>query len=74
MIVTDYEVNGRRSIKQLHTGLKHLRGFFGQARALDITTDRLTRYMAYRQQEGAANSSKNRRVSTEPSMGLCRPS
>ena len=57
MIVTDYEVNGRRSIKRLHTALKHLRGFLGQARALDITTDRLTRYMAYRQQEGAANSS-----------------
>ena len=57
MIETDYRVNGRRSRRRLQTSLKHLRGFFGMSRALDISTDRVGRYIAHRQEEGAANAS-----------------
>jgi integrase len=58
MVETDYKANGRRSTKRLATSLKHLRAFFGgEARALDITTDRVKSYIAARQGEGAANAS-----------------
>ena len=57
MIETDYKVNSRKSAKRLRTALAHLRSFFGASRALDITTDRLNRYVASRQDEGAANAS-----------------
>lgn len=57
IITTDYEVNGRKSIKRLRTSLGHLRDFFGQSRALDITTDRIRLYIAGRQEDGAANAS-----------------
>lgn len=58
MIETDYKANGRKSTKRLTTSLGHLREFFGDsARALDITTDRIRRYIAHGQDEGAANAS-----------------
>jgi integrase len=57
MVQTDYRVNGRRSTKRLATALKHLRAFFGDSRALDITTDRVRLYIAARQEAGAANAS-----------------
>ena len=57
MIETDYRVNGRRSIKRLQISLNHLREQFGDTRALDITTDRIRRYIAHRQEDGAANAS-----------------
>jgi len=57
MIVTDYKVNARRSTKRLATSLDHLRGFFGEDRALGITTDRVRLYIARRQEEEAANAS-----------------
>lgn len=55
MIETDYRVNGRKS--SIRGVLSHLSGFFGTTRAIDITTDRITRYIADRQDEGAANAS-----------------
>jgi integrase len=57
MIETDYKVNGRRSTKRLTTALGHLRAYFGEARALDITTDRVRSYIDARQEAGAANAS-----------------
>lgn len=57
MILTDYKVNGRRSIKRLRIALNHLRAYFGDSRALDITTDRVRSYIAARQEDGAANAS-----------------
>lgn len=57
MIKTDYLVNGRRATNRLRTALKHLCGFFGKRRALDINTARLKSYIAYRQAEGTANAS-----------------
>lgn len=58
MIATDYKVNRRRSADRLGIALGHLRDYFGDdCRALDITTDRVSAYIAHRQDEGAANAS-----------------
>ncbi len=56
MIVTDYEVQGHKAIRRLKSALKHLRGYFGKLRALDITTDKISRYVRHRQGGGAANA------------------
>ena len=63
MIVSDYEVNGRKSLERLQMSLKPLRTFFGcDCRALDITTDRVRTYIRYRQEEGRANSTVRNEV------------
>jgi len=43
-------------------GLTHLKEFFGDARAQDITTDRITAYVVTRQAERAANATINREL------------
>ncbi|MCH8269180.1 MAG: site-specific integrase [Acidobacteria bacterium] len=50
--MTDYQVNGRKSNKRAEVALRSLRGFFGFSRAVDITTDRITRYIRQRQEAG----------------------
>jgi len=62
MLLDDYRANGRRSIKRIEDALNHLRGFFAQQRAIDITRDAVTRYAASRQGEGAANATINREL------------
>lgn len=54
LVVNDYEVNGRKTLRRLHQSLGHLRRVFGQDRAADITTDRIVAYQAARLREGAA--------------------
>src|SRR5229473_3006084 len=34
LLLTDYEINGKRSIESARLSIKHLRGFFGFARAI----------------------------------------
>jgi integrase len=60
---TDYAVNGKRSVRSVKLSIRHLQGYFQGARALDITTDRVKRYVAIRQGEGAENASINRELS-----------
>lgn len=62
MIEADYKANGRRSSKRLEQSLAHLREAFGQARAVDISEDRITDYVAARLKEGAAVASVNREL------------
>lgn len=50
MILTDYTVNGRKSLERLNSSLKHLEAFFGESRVLDITTDRVATYINARQE------------------------
>jgi integrase len=45
---------GPRSLTRARCCFEHLRGSFGFARALDLTTDRLTAYVAARRADGAA--------------------
>jgi len=42
--------------------IKHLREFFARALALEITTDRILRYVAYRQEQKAASATINREL------------
>jgi integrase len=62
MLLTDYEINGKRSVESVRLSLRHLRSFFGLDRAVDITADKVARYVRERQKEGAANGSINREL------------
>jgi integrase len=61
-LLTDYEVNAKRSIHAARLSVRHLRSYFGTDRAVDITTDRIRAYTLERQNEGAANGSINREL------------
>jgi hypothetical protein len=62
MLVEDYQANGRRSLERIQGAIRHLRGFFGDYLAIDITSDRLTRYIKWRQDDGAAAATINREL------------
>ena len=62
MLITDYEINGKRSLESVRLSIRHLREFFGLDRAIDITADRVAKYVRERQREGAANGSINREL------------
>jgi integrase len=62
MLITDYEINGKRSLESVRLSIRHLRKFFGLDRAVDITADRVAKYVRERQREGAANGSINREL------------
>jgi integrase len=61
-LVTDYQVNGRRAINAVQFPIRHLRGYFGLDRALDITTDRIKAHIARRQEQEASNATINREL------------
>jgi integrase len=61
-LLTDYEVNAKRSIRGARLSVRHLRSYFGTDRATDITMDRIRVYTLERQREGAANGSINREL------------
>jgi integrase len=62
MLRSDYLVNGRRSLAKIDDCLAHLRGYFGLDRALDISADRIKRYVIERQKESAAHATINREL------------
>jgi hypothetical protein len=45
MLVNEYKANGRRSVNKLEDSINHLRAVFGQDKAVDITSDRITTYV-----------------------------
>src|SRR5208282_559768 len=60
ILIDDLKANGRK-IKKRHAPLEHAREFFGDSElARNITTDRLTAFIAHRQEERAANATINR--------------
>jgi integrase len=59
----DYRINGKRSLDSVELSISHLAGFFGNDRAVNITTDRVRSYIVKRQEQGAANASINRELS-----------
>jgi integrase len=60
MLTDDYRANGRRSLARVEDAVNHLRDFFGDYRAIEITGDKVTRYVADRQKkEKAANATIN---------------
>jgi hypothetical protein len=52
----EYKTNGRRSAKRLRYSLARLLPFFGNRRAAKVTSADVTRFIAQRQQEGAAGA------------------
>lgn len=63
VLLDDYLANARRSMKRIRIALGHLRIFFGDAPAIDITNDRVSRYVAFRKEEKAAAATINRELS-----------
>ena len=59
MITNDYKANGRKSLARVDDAINHLRVFFGDSRAVEITGDRVTGYVTHRQKEKAAASTIN---------------
>src|SRR6266542_5367171 len=59
MIIADYKANGRRSLARLEDAIAHLREFFGDYRAVEITGDKVTAYVTFRQEKKAAASTIN---------------
>ncbi len=58
----DYELNGRRSIRSLPCRLNPLKSAFAGERALDVTEDRIARYVAARLAENYAPATVNREL------------
>lgn len=61
-IETDYVNNDRKSLDRLQLSLGHLRRYFGRDRALDISANRITKYIKARKEEGAANATINKEL------------
>lgn len=62
-IKQDYQINDKRSTRSITLSIKHLERNFAMLRAVDITTDRIEKYVLERQKEDAANASINRELS-----------
>jgi integrase len=62
ILLDDYTANGRRSLERVEDAIGHLRGFLGDAFALDITSDRISKYVTWRQKEHAAPATINREL------------
>lgn len=59
MLTNDYKANGRRSLARVEDAINHLRGVFGDSRAVEITGDRVTTYVTQRQDQKAASATVN---------------
>ncbi|HEV8722937.1 MAG TPA: tyrosine-type recombinase/integrase [Candidatus Binatia bacterium] len=59
MVINDYKANGYTSLNRQEDAINHLREFFGEYRAIEITSDRVTAYVALRHGQKAANSTVN---------------
>lgn len=62
-LIADYKVNKRKSFDRAELSVNHLKKFFGNCRAMDITTDRIREYSILRQSVGAKNATINRELS-----------
>lgn len=50
LLLDDYLANDRKSVDRAQLSIKRLSEFFGQSRALDITTDRIMAYIRWRKE------------------------
>ncbi|MBI1797870.1 MAG: tyrosine-type recombinase/integrase [Candidatus Eisenbacteria bacterium] len=48
MLFEDYRLNGRKSLDSAERSVAHLKSFFARTRAVEITTDRISAYVALR--------------------------
>ncbi len=64
-VLTDYRINGKRSIRDIESRLRlHLKPFFGERRASSLTTADVNKYIERRQSEGVTNATVNRETGT----------
>jgi integrase len=61
-MITDYRINGKRSIDKAQRSVKHLLGFLGAAKAQQVSTDRVRSFIESRQLQGASNGTINREL------------
>lgn len=62
-VIEDYTVNHRHSLKDVQIRISlHLASAFGAVHAADFSTSQVKRYIASRQQAGAANATVNREL------------
>jgi integrase len=62
ILLDNYRANGRRSLSRVEDAVGHLREFFVDSKAIDITEDRLSAYVVHRQDQEAANATINREL------------
>lgn len=60
--LTDYRVNGKRSLDRAERSVMHLQGHFAGWRVLHITTPAIRAYVEKRQGESAQNATINREL------------
>ncbi|MFZ0317634.1 MAG: hypothetical protein WAL56_00800 [Candidatus Sulfotelmatobacter sp.] len=59
----DYRINGKKSLDDVEARRKlHLKPFFGELRAIDISSDLVARYVDQRQEQKAKNATINREL------------
>jgi integrase len=62
-LLRDYRINGKKSIDDVAARWKlHLKPFFGELRAVDVSSDIVARYVDRRQEERAKNATINREL------------
>jgi len=62
-LLRDYRINGKRSLADLEARWKlHLKPFFGDLKAIDVSSDLVARYVDKRQEQKAKNASINREL------------
>ena len=62
ILLDNYRANGRRSLSRVEDAVGHLREFFVDSKAIDITEDRISAYIVHRQDQEAANATINREL------------
>ncbi len=62
-VLRDYRINGKKSLDDLEARWKlHLKPFFGDLRAVDVSSDLVARYVDKRQGQMAKNATINREL------------
>ena len=61
-LINDYRINKRKSIDRATRSVNHLRRYFGNFKAPQITTPKINQYILQRIEEGAANATINREL------------
>lgn len=61
-LLDDYRAKGRRTVGRVDDAIGHLRQFFGETRASQITSEALAQYVQFRQGQGAAAATINREL------------
>ena len=60
--IGDYKINGRKSVDKAKRSARHLYEYFGNARARDITTAWIKKFIEYQQEKGYSNAEINRQT------------